>query len=168
MLSKIQWWSFRSLKWVKNLKNLISILSFVDDSLFIAQNKSLIVSNSHLFCSYHIMSSLLKQFGLVIEHGKTEVFHFSRSHGSFNPPLLDITPLGSSILHLKGTWQYLEFIFIRKLTFWQHITFYANKALLTVKCMKLLRNSSRGHIPTQKCLLYRSCILPIILYGFQL
>ena len=32
----------------------------------------------------------------------------------------------------------------------------------------MLRNSLRGLIPTQKQLLYRSCILPIILYGFQL
>jgi len=62
----------------------------------------------------------------------------------------------------------LEFIFNRKLTFWQHITFYANKALLTVKCIKLLGNSSRGLISTQKYLLYRSCVLPIILYSFQL
>ena len=34
--------------------------------------------------------------------------------------------------------------------------------------MKLLGNSSRGINPLQKCLLYRCCILPIALYGFQL
>ena len=34
--------------------------------------------------------------------------------------------------------------------------------------MKMLGNSSRGLIPTQKCLLYRTCILPIALYGFPL
>jgi len=34
--------------------------------------------------------------------------------------------------------------------------------------MKLLGNSLHGIIPTQKCLLYRCCILPIALYGFQL
>jgi len=35
--------------------------------------------------------------------------------------------------------------------------------------MKILRNSSRGLIPTQKYLLYRTCILlPIILYSFLL
>jgi len=88
-------------KRIKNLKTPISILSFVNNSLFIVQDKSLTVSNSHLFCSYHIMSSLLKQFGLVIEHGKTEVFHFSRLHVSFNPPLLNLTSLGGPILHSK-------------------------------------------------------------------
>ena len=34
--------------------------------------------------------------------------------------------------------------------------------------MKLLGNSSRGINLIQKCLLYRCCILPIALYGFQL
>ena len=34
--------------------------------------------------------------------------------------------------------------------------------------MKILGNLVWGLNPHQKCLLYRSCILPIILYGFQL
>jgi len=34
--------------------------------------------------------------------------------------------------------------------------------------MKMLGNSSRGLSPTYKCLLYRTYILPIVLYGFQL
>ena len=34
--------------------------------------------------------------------------------------------------------------------------------------MKLLGNLSRGINPIQRCLLYRCCILPIALYGFQL
>ena len=34
--------------------------------------------------------------------------------------------------------------------------------------MKLLGNSLRGINPLQKCLLYRCCVLPIALYGFQL
>jgi len=75
----------------------------VDDGLFIVQDKSFTVSNSYLFCSYYVMSSLLEQFGLVIEHGKTEVFHFSRLHKSFNPSLLSLIPLDSPILHSKET-----------------------------------------------------------------
>ena len=34
--------------------------------------------------------------------------------------------------------------------------------------MKIIGNSNRGINPFQKCLLYRSCILPITFYGFQL
>ena len=73
-------------KRLKNLKILVFLISFVDDGIFISQNKSLIVFNSHLFCSYHIMSSLLRQFRLIIKHGKMKVFHFSRSHRLFDPP----------------------------------------------------------------------------------
>ena len=63
----------------KNLKIPTSILSFVDDGLFIVQNKSFNISNSYLFCSYNILSKLLDSFGLVIKYSKTEIFHFSRS-----------------------------------------------------------------------------------------
>jgi len=83
---------------LKNLNIPISILSFVDDDLFIVQNKSFDISNSHLFCSYNILSKLLDSFGLVIEHSKTETFNFSRSQGIFNPPPLNLLPLGGLIL----------------------------------------------------------------------
>jgi len=96
------------------------------------------------------MSSLLEQFRLVIKHGKTEVFHFSRSHGYFNPFPLDPMTLRGSILHPQETWQYLGFIFDRKLMFWPHINFYANKVILTIKCMKVPGNLLRELIPTQK------------------
>ena len=155
-------------KRLKTLNIPVSLLSFVDDSLLISQNKSIDVSNSQLFCSYNVLFGLLDKFGLNIEHSKTESFHFNRSHGMFNPPPLDLSPLGGPVLHPKNLWKYLGSIFDRKLTFHQHIDFYSNKAIFTVKCMKLLGNSTRGINPLQKRLLYRCCVLPIVLYGFQL
>jgi len=155
-------------KRIKNLNLPISILSFIDDGLFIAQNSSFSTSNAQLFCSYNILSNLLNSFGLIVEHSKTEIFHFSRSHGPFNPPPLDLSSIGGPILRPKESWRYLGFIFDRKLTFHKHIDFYANKAISTVKCMNLLGNSNRGINPLQKRLLYRCCALPIALYGFQL
>ena len=153
---------------LKNLRIPVSILSFVNDGLIVAQNKFFNISNSHLFCSYNVLTKLLNSFGLVIEHSKTEIFHFSRSQGVFNPPPLNLSPIGGPILRSKDSWRYLGFIFDRKLSFHKHIDFYASKAILTVKCMKLLGNLSRGINPIQKQLLYRYCILPIALYGFQL
>ena len=125
-------------KRLKNLKIPISILSFVDDGLIIMQNKPL---DSHLFCSYNVLSKLLDSFGLVIEHAKTENFHFNRLHGVFNPLPLDLSPIGGPTLHPKDTWKYLGFFFDQKLTFHQHIDHYSNKAISIVKCMKLLGNS---------------------------
>jgi len=100
-----------------NLKIPVSILSFVDDGLIITQNKSLDISNSHLFCSYNVLSKLLDSFGLIVKHVKTEVFHFNRLHGAFNPPLLDLSLTGGPTLRPKDTWKYLGFIFDRKLMF---------------------------------------------------
>jgi len=73
---------------LKNLNIPVSITSFMNDGLFISQNKSFDISNSHLFCSYNVMTKLLDKFGLIVEHSKTEVFHFNRSHGFFDPSSL--------------------------------------------------------------------------------
>ena len=54
----------------------VLFLSFVDDSLFVSQKKSYEKSNTNLFCSYNIISSLFNQFSLVIKHDKSEVFLF--------------------------------------------------------------------------------------------
>ena len=83
---------------LKNLKIPISIISFVDNGLFISQSNSFDISNSYLFYSYNILTNLLKKFGLVVKHSKTENFHFNRSHGVFNSPPLNPTPLGRNIL----------------------------------------------------------------------
>ena len=98
-------------KRLKNLKISISIISFVDDGLFISQR-------------------------------------------------------GGNILQPNDTWKYLGFIFNRKLIFHQHVDFYTNKLISTIKCMKIISNSNCGINPSQKHLLYRSCILPIALYSF--
>ena len=119
----------------------------------------------YLFCGQW---SLLTKCSLVVEYGKTDIFHFSRSHGLFNPPPLDLSSLGGPVLLSKDTWKYLGFIFDHKLNFRNHIDFYANKAISTIKCMKLLGNSSRGINLLQKRKLYRCCTLPIALYSFPL
>ena len=153
-------------KIIKNLKIPISILSFVDNRLFILQNKLLVISNTNLFCSYNVISSLFGKFGLIMEYGKTEVFYFSRSQRVFNPPPLYLMPLEGPILCFKNTQQYLRFIFNCKLSFQQHINFYVTKAISTIKYMKMLGNSSRGLIPIQKKHLYRCYTLLIALYSF--
>jgi len=62
----------------------------------------------------------------------------------------------------------LGFIFDRNLSFHQHISFYSNKALSTIKSMKMLENSTRGLLPYQKQFFYKMCILLIVLYKFSL
>jgi len=153
-------------KHLKNLNLQISLLSFVNDGLLITQSKSFESSNAYIFCSYNVALNLLTKFSFHIEHSKTEVFHFSRVHDVFSPPPLNLSPLGSPILSPKISWQYLGFIFDRKLSFYNHIDFYVNKMISTIKCMKILSNSTRSLKYCQKHLLYRCCAMPIVLYGF--
>ena len=155
-------------KHLLNLKIPIFILSFIDNGLLISQNKFIQVSNANLFCSYNVTSSFFSKFDLVVKHGKSKVFHFSRSYKIFNSSLLNLTPLGGPVLHPKNTWRYFGFFFNQKLSFHQHIDIYANKAILMVKCIKMLGNLTRGLNLLQKRFLYRSCVLPITFYGFQL
>ena len=125
---------------LKSLKIPVSIISFVGNGLFISQSNSFDISNSQLYYSYNVLTNLLEKFSLVVEYSKTEIFHFNRSYSSFNPPHLDLSPLGGNILWLNETWKYLRFIFNRKLMFHQHVDFYMNKSISTVKCMKILGN----------------------------
>ncbi len=75
-----------------------SFISFIDDGLFISQSNLIDIFNSCLYYSYNILTNLLEKFGLVVEHSKTEIFHFNRSHGVFNLPSLDLSPLGENVL----------------------------------------------------------------------
>jgi len=156
-------------KRIKNLNKEIptDILSFVDDGLLISQEKSYSLSNSFLLCSYNIISKILIDAGLVMEHSKTELFHFTRARHPPNPSI-NLSSVGGSIISPKPIWWYLGFYFDCKLNFNYHTHFYATKCLFTLSTMKMLGNSSRGLLPIQKRLLYRTCILPIALYGFQL
>ena len=54
---------------------LVSILSFVNNGLFVSQEKSYEKSNIVFYYSYSIISSLFNQFGLAIKHNKSGVFH---------------------------------------------------------------------------------------------
>jgi len=111
----------------------VSILAFVDDGLLVAQNKSLTISNSLLFYSYQITLSLLERSRLMMEYKKTEVFHFSRLYGVFNPSLLDLSSIGGLILCFKNTWRYLGYILTEN---------YSSDNILTFMQIKLFLLSS--------------------------
>ena len=98
-------------KRIKNLNKEIptDILSFVDDGLLISQEKSYSLSNSFLLCSY-IISKILIDSGLVMEHDKTEIFHFTRARHPPNPSI-NLTSIGGPIINPKPIWRYLGFFF---------------------------------------------------------
>ena len=86
------------------------------------------------------MSKILLDFGLVMEHSKSKVFHFMRSCYFLNP-FIDLTMVEGSIFTPKPIWYYLGFFFDRELTFYYHVYFYTTKCLFTLNTIKLLDNS---------------------------
>jgi hypothetical protein len=65
----------------------VTVLSYVDDGTLIVQSKSWESNLRVLREAYGIMFDLLTKFGLVLEHDKSELFHFSRKPGDENPSL---------------------------------------------------------------------------------
>ena len=90
-------------KITKNLLSPISVstLSFINNGLFISWEKSYKKSNTNLFCSYNIISSLFEKFNLVIKHNKSKVFYFSKLMKNYEIPSLDLSLLGGPLLHSK-------------------------------------------------------------------
>jgi len=148
----------------KRLKilNILSMISFVENGLFVSQNKSTSLLNTNLFCSYNVISSLLCKFSLIIEYGKTDIFHFSKAHGPFNPPALDLSSLGSPFFLYKETCKYLGFIFDYKLTFRNHIDFYSNKAISTIKFDKRHQPNSEKMTLQMLCPPYSALWIPFV------
>jgi len=85
-------------------------------------------------------------FGLVMEHDKSEIFHFSKAHNDSNPEL-DLSAIGTPILKPKTYWRYLGFYFNSRLSFKKHVWFYSTKALTTIKAMGMLGNFTWGLLP---------------------
>ncbi|CAA7267347.1 unnamed protein product [Cyclocybe aegerita] len=146
------------------------LLSFVDDGTIPAQSKQLDDNNVGLRKAYKIIYLLFVAFALVLEHNKTELFHFSCRRDAYNPSLdLGYAPhTGVTPLKPKTYWRYLGFYFDRGLTFHEHVRYYATKVFTTVQAMRMLRNSTRGLSPKQRRLLYWSCVVPIATYGYHL
>ncbi|CAA7270653.1 unnamed protein product [Cyclocybe aegerita] len=148
----------------------MTLLSFVDDGTILAQSKQLDDNNVGLRKAYKIIYLLFVAFALVLEHDKTELFHFSHRRDAYNPSLdLGYAPhTGATPVKPKTYWRYLGFYFDRGLTFHEHVRYYATKAFTTVQAMRMLGNSTRGLSPKQRRLLYRSCVVPIATYSYRL
>jgi hypothetical protein len=133
-------------------KNLgCTILSYVDDGTIVTQPKSLMSNLEPLKEAYRIVDNLLHSFGLVLEHDKSKVFHFTRAH---HDTLLSLALDSSTMLVPKLFWRYLGFYFDKSLSFKEHVRYYSTKAFSMVLAMRMLGNSSRGLTPLQKHLLY--------------
>jgi len=86
--------------WAQALNLDTSTFSYVNDGLLVSQGKIYNKTLPELTSSYSIVSDLMASFGLVMEHDKSENFHFSRVHNDSNPKL-DLSAIGTPILKPK-------------------------------------------------------------------
>jgi len=68
--------------WEKRINNLsipilASILSFIDNDLFVSQEKNFEKTNTNLFLCFNMFALILYDFALVVDYSKSEVFHFT-------------------------------------------------------------------------------------------
>jgi len=122
----------------------VQLLSYVDDSTVLTQSTHLVQNLPKLTAAYGVIFRLLMALGLVLEHDKSEVFHFSRSRGESHPPIdLGFAPYtGDTPLGPKLYWRYLGFYFDHSLTFREHVRYYSTKAMTMVKALGMLGNSN--------------------------
>ena len=132
------------------------LISYVDDGTIIVQSKTWEDNLAKLKTAYKVVFELTQAMGLVLEHNKSEGFHFSRKHGDENLDIdLGYAPYtGDTPLRPGTIWRYLGFFFDRALTFREHVKRYTNKSLTSVKAMLSLGNSVRGLRPKHKRVLY--------------
>jgi len=148
----------------------VQLLSYVDNGTILTQSTHLAQNLPKLTAAYGVIFRLLTALGLILEHDKSEVFHFSKSRGESHPPIdLGFAPyMGDTPLGPKLYWRYLGFYFDHALTFREHVWYYSTKALTTVKALGMLGNSNRGVSALHKCLFYRMCVVLVAMYGLRL
>jgi hypothetical protein len=148
----------------------VDVMSYVDDGTLIAHSPWLEDNLEPLKEVYGWIYHAFTSLSLVLEHTKYKVFHFTKARGNPDLPInLGFQPFtGDTLLKPKVTWRYLGFFFDRKLLFKEHIQFYTTKALTTVRAIGMLRNLVQGLILSHKRLLYRSHVVPVMMYGLHL
>ena len=118
-----------------------NLLSYVDDGCITCTTLSIDDNCTNLRCAYKVMTEVATSAGLVMEHSKTELFHFARTNKMPNLDLVvDSAPYNTaeSPLRPKEVWRYLGIFFDRRLNFKEHVRFYTTKAYTTINAMRML------------------------------
>ena len=146
---------------------------------FYVNNGSLTTSSTdtqttcHILCiAYHMLECQLMRLGLVIEHDEGKLIHFPLPNTKPHMPHdFDHIPLDlwagpwthDHPIPSSKTIQHLGFLLNSKLSFKDHVKFYT-KGNVTMLAYRMLGTSIHGLTPYYCRMLYKSCILPILMY----
>ena len=86
-----------------------TLILYIDDSTIIVQSRLWTENLSKLKWAYKTVFELTSAMGLILEHDKSEAFHFSRIDGDADPPvdLRYALYTGNTPLIPKRLWRYL-------------------------------------------------------------
>ena len=144
----------------------VSILMYVDDGKLTVSSQSLDTNNYILAKAYQLVDQWLHSAGLSSDKNKRELMHYTwRKRDKISPYINLINHDGTiSTILVGSTICWLEVHFDHKLLYNHHVTKMAAKAENTVAYISMLANTVRGLSHYYLCLLYHTCILPIITY----
>ncbi|KAF8625288.1 hypothetical protein AX15_005461 [Amanita polypyramis BW_CC] len=132
---------------------------------------------AYLRAQYSKWKSTFAALQLQLEDDKTKLFHVHTYQMHLPGKPLYIGPLPSLnirmdttliIIQAQQSWCYLGFQFDPHLTFKLHVNTWTTKGSMSLRACKMLGNSHHGLSPKDKCLIYLTTTLPILMYGFQL
>ena len=100
--------------------------------------------------------------GIIFDPGKSELLHFSRKHRDKGvSPHVHTSQFSISENPQKPFLKWLGVHFDKRLTFKQHITIQAAKALKVAHALRCIGNTARGISPSLSRQVVITCVLPI-------
>ncbi|KAJ3502826.1 hypothetical protein NMY22_g18454 [Coprinellus aureogranulatus] len=111
------------LYWIKEVGLGTTLITFVNNGTIATQTDSIELNCCTLYYVYTFIHVLFTAASLVLEHDKSEAFHFTRARSSADRPIdLGFAPhMCTTTLRPKKFWHYLGFYFDQKLTFTEHM-----------------------------------------------
>lgn len=147
-------------------------LFFADDGSILVASKSFDTNISLLRPLFLAIASCLYKIGIVVEFEKSDLIHFYRRHVSLSslPSLTVMDPFTLTIHTLppRKCIRLLGFYLDSALTFRKHLSFYCHSAHSFLHSLSTTGTASKGLDASNRRLLYTSCVIPLLTYGFQL
>jgi len=150
-----------------NYSTHVSILIYVDNWKLTVSSQSLDTNNYILAKTYQLVDQWIYSARLFLDKDKRELMYYTWKKRDKTSSHINLTNCdGTTFTILVGlTIHWLEVYFDCKLLYNYHVTKMAAKAENAVACISMLANTVWGILHYYLCLLYHTCILPIITYA---
>jgi ribonuclease HI len=144
--------------------------AYVDDGLLVAVGGTFVSTIEQLIEGFRKVYSMLRAIGLDADRTKFDLMHFTRARQPENSPITLTLQYGEEApesvpVFPKITMRWLGVFFHRKLDWHTHVKTMANRARSIVAGLRLLANTVRGISLANARLLYKTVVLPVLLFA---